>query len=184
MLTHDGLIDLAERLKRRLLETQQILVLSESCTCGLVAATLGAIPGISQVFAGSAVTYQNETKAAWLGVNQNHLNDPEITAVSLIVAEEMCRGALTSTPQATLSISITGHLGPDAPLKWDGVIYIGSMFRPKGQPAERESDNLKIRSHRLSGNVPDDPSLSIREYRRLLATRFVLESALNALDSL
>lgn len=109
------------------------LVLAESCTAGLVAATLGKIPGISQYFCGSAVTYRNATKTAWLGVGEEVLDHPG--PVSQIVAEQMATGALTATPEADLAGAITGHLGPDAPTEVDGVVFVGVARRgPFGQP--------------------------------------------------
>ena len=43
------------------------IVFAESCTGGLVAATL-AIPGISDSLCGSAVVYRLDTKTRWLGI--------------------------------------------------------------------------------------------------------------------
>ena len=53
-----GLAESARLLARQLAETRTRLVLAESCTGGLAAATLAAIPGISHWLCGSAVTYR------------------------------------------------------------------------------------------------------------------------------
>jgi nicotinamide-nucleotide amidase len=81
----------------------------ESCTGGLVAATLTEIAGSSDVFERGFVTYSNEAKQAMLGV-------PEATlashgAVSRETAEAMAKGALAHAP-ADLAVSITGIAGP------------------------------------------------------------------------
>ena len=82
---------------------------AESCTGGLVAATLTEIAGSSDVFERGFVTYSNEAKQAMLGV-------PEATlashgAVSRETAEAMAKGALAHAP-ANLAVSITGIAGP------------------------------------------------------------------------
>ena len=103
------------------------VVLAESCTAGLVSAALARVPGISQWHCGSAVTYREATKTAWLDVSAATLE--QFTAVSEPVARQMARGVLASTPEATFSAAITGHLGPDAPAKLDGVVYISVATR-------------------------------------------------------
>tara|TARA_R110002020_G_scaffold50773_1_gene143554 strand:+ start:234 stop:758 length:525 start_codon:yes stop_codon:yes gene_type:complete len=103
------------------------IVFAESCTCGLLAATLGKIPGISQNFCGSAVTYQNDTKANWLGISHQILETPG--PVSEIVARLMAENVLKKTPHADVAVSVTGHLGPDAEKKLDGVVYVGIGYR-------------------------------------------------------
>jgi len=120
----------ARQLARRLGETRTRLVLAESCTGGLAAATLTTVPGFSQWFCGSAVTYRDATKIQWLDVSAPHLEC--FSAVSEIVAGEMARGVLARTPEADLALSITGHLGPDAPAALDGVVYLGVARRRAG----------------------------------------------------
>ncbi len=132
---HEAVSQLHELLK----EQDHCIVFAESCTAGLVAASLGRIPGISNWLAGSAVVYQIETKAEWLGVDQTTLKDPG--PVSQIVSEQMVRGVLQKTPQATIAASITGHLGPNAPAAEDGRAWssIGLM----------ESKNVVVKSRLL-----------------------------------
>ncbi|HET6326259.1 MAG TPA: CinA family protein [Planctomycetaceae bacterium] len=103
------------------------LVLAESCTGGLVAALLTRIPGVSEVLCGSAVVYQVETKARWLRVSRDLLEKPG--PVSREVASAMAAGALTSTPHATVSAAITGHLGPGAPPPQDGLAFLAFASR-------------------------------------------------------
>jgi PncC family amidohydrolase len=98
------------------------IVLAESCTAGLVSAALGAIPGISAYLCGSAVTYREPTKTAWLGISAAEI--AQSTAVSEPVTRQMALAALDRTPEADLSAAVTGHLGPDAPAGADGAVYI------------------------------------------------------------
>ncbi len=107
---------------------EQTLVTAESCTAGLIAATLSRVPGMSRCLAGSLVAYQSASKSAWLDVPAELID--RHGAVGREVAEAMARQALRKTPHATIAISITGHLGPDAPPELDGVAWLGWAHRP------------------------------------------------------
>lgn len=117
------LSDHAGALVERLAATEQRLVLAESCTGGLIAATLTTIPGVSAWLAGSLVVYQEQSKQKWLGVAEESLQ--EHTAVSAPVAHQMVTGALSATPHADVAAAVTGHLGPGAPPEQDGLVFIG-----------------------------------------------------------
>lgn len=117
-----------------LLAAQRVhLVLAESCTGGLAAALLAGVPGASDWFCGSAVTYREATKEAWLGVSADTVAGQ--TAVSEQVTREMVIGSLVKTPEAQLAAAITGHLGPAAPAELDGVVFIATLWRdsPAGE---------------------------------------------------
>src|SRR5258708_20508719 len=90
-------------------ERKLTIATAESCTGGLVAATLTEIPGSSDVFERGFVTYSDAAKAAMLGVPTLVLQ--RFGAVSRETAEAMARGALAHSP-ADLPISITGIAGP------------------------------------------------------------------------
>ncbi|KAA5542222.1 CinA family protein [Roseiconus nitratireducens] len=117
----------ARQLVDRLAEHDQRVVFAESCTGGLVAATLATIPGVSSYLAGSMVVYQEASKVRWLGVDQETLE--KHTAVSAPVAHQMVSGILKATPHADLAASVTGHLGPNAPQGQDGTVFISALRR-------------------------------------------------------
>jgi nicotinamide-nucleotide amidase len=119
----------AQLAAQRLRERQLRLVLAESCTGGLVAATLTRIPGISEWFCGSAVVYRLDTKHEWLDVPQALFHAPGPGVVSREVAEAMAHGALRHTPEAKIAAAITGHLGPNAPDEQDGHIWMAVAMR-------------------------------------------------------
>lgn len=123
------LLQSAARLADRLASTNLRIVFAESCTAGWCAALLSQVPGISQYLCGSAVTYRNNTKKEWLEASTELLNDPAIGPVSEQIARQMCLGVLAHTLEADLAISITGHLGPNAPQHQDGLIYVGVVRR-------------------------------------------------------
>lgn len=92
-----------------LMKHQITLSLAESCTGGLVAAKLTAIPGISSVFNRGFVTYSNEAKMEHLGVRAETLQ--QHGAVSSETAEEMAAGA-RRVSETDIGVSITGIAGP------------------------------------------------------------------------
>ena len=96
----------ALRLVERLAENNVRVVFAESCTGGLVAATLAEVPGVSEFLCGSAVTYREDTKCEWLGVSADDI--ARHSAVSESVAGQMAIGVLERTPEADLAASITG----------------------------------------------------------------------------
>jgi nicotinamide-nucleotide amidase len=82
---------------------------AESCTGGMVAATLTEVAGSSDVFERGFVTYSNAAKQDMLGVFADTL--AQFGAVSEPAAREMAEGALRQS-KAGLSVSITGIAGP------------------------------------------------------------------------
>ena len=90
-------------------DRRETLTFAESCTGGLLSSQVTSLPGVSDVFMGSAVTYSNRMKREILGVPAPILNT--LGAVSRPVALHMARGvkALTATHWA---VSITGIAGP------------------------------------------------------------------------
>lgn len=82
---------------------------AESCTGGLIAAALTAIPGSSEVFERGFVTYSNEAKTEMLGVPADLI--ARKGAVSMEVALAMAEGALKHAP-ADVVVAVTGIAGP------------------------------------------------------------------------
>lgn len=97
------------------------LGLAESCSGGLLAARITNVPGASDYFAGSAVTYSYEAKEELLGVPKALLE--EFGAVSPEVAEAMAKGALERFG-ADVAVSITGIAGPDGGTEEKPVGYV------------------------------------------------------------
>jgi PncC family amidohydrolase len=120
---------IAQEVARLLSVRSEKLVLAESCTSGLIASTLGKIPGISSNFCGSAVVYRADSKKNWLGVSQQVIT--KHTTESHEVSERIAIGILKNTPEADWSIGIVGHLGPDAPKEKDGMIFLTFVRRTK-----------------------------------------------------
>ncbi|MBQ4518701.1 MAG: competence/damage-inducible protein A [Clostridia bacterium] len=100
---------------------------AESCTAGLLTATLGDIPGVSAVLSESIVTYSNEAKMKYLGVQKETLE--QFGAVSKETAWEMAEG-IRNAANADIGVSITGIAGPDGgtPEKPVGLVYVGVSY--------------------------------------------------------
>lgn len=105
----DELEKLAQTLGEALHAHGEVLALAESCTGGMVAASITSIAGSSAWFDRGFVTYSNLSKTQMLGVSPTTLD--MFGAVSEQTAEEMAKGALQFS-QATMAGSITGIAGP------------------------------------------------------------------------
>ena len=136
--------EIAAALAKELKEKNVRVVLAESCTAGLAAATLAQTPGVSEHFCGSAVVYREATKQAWLRVSESDLG--AFSAVSEPVARQMAHGVLRNTPEADLAAAVTGHLGPDAPPDLDGVVYIAVVGRDGPRIALAEVTQRRLAS--------------------------------------
>jgi len=101
---------------------------AESCTGGLVAALITAVPGSSAIFDRGFVTYTNEAKAACLGVPDDIL--VRHGAVSDEVARAMALGALDRS-NADVAVSVTGIAGPGGgtPDKPVGLVHFACTRR-------------------------------------------------------
>ncbi len=147
---------------------QKRLVLAESCTAGRVAATLAVVPGISEWLCGSFVVYRNDSKAQWLGIPTDLLDDPQIGPVSSQVTKLLCQRALDHTPEADVAVAVTGHIGPGCPSELDGKVFVCCLVR--------HGLALRELAHQLSAPAPRDAGdLAGREARLNEATRIVLQ---------
>lgn len=106
------------------------LSVAESCTGGYVSHLITAIPGSSDYFNGSVVSYSNQSKARLLGVSEALIE--EYGAVSQQVVEAMATGALMRF-DSDYALSISGIAGPDGGTveKPVGTVWIG-LATPTG----------------------------------------------------
>jgi len=93
-----------------LLKCKTTLSTAESCTGGYIAHLITSIPGSSNYFKGSIVSYSNEVKAGLLGVSADTLEQQG--AVSEQTVTEMAQ-AVRSKLKTDFSISCSGIAGPD-----------------------------------------------------------------------
>jgi nicotinamide-nucleotide amidase len=122
------------------------LATAESCTGGMVAVALTAIPGASTVFERGFVTYSNAAKAELLGVDPVLIE--RVGAVSQEVAAAMADGARARS-RGHVAIAVTGIAGPDggSPDKPVGLVWFG-LATGAGTLTDREvfaGDRTEIR---------------------------------------
>ena len=120
------------------------LATAESCTGGLVAAKLTAVPGSSDVFRGSVVAYADDVKTRELGVSQDVL--AAHGAVSAETAAAMAVGVREQL-EADVGVSDTCVAGPGGGTleKPVGLAYLhasgpdGELATSFSVPADRET---------------------------------------------
>ncbi|WP_430882731.1 competence/damage-inducible protein A [Fusibacter sp. JL216-2] len=142
-------------LAKILIENNIHFSLAESCTGGMIAASLVGQSGISKVFDRGYVTYSNEAKMEELGVSDQTLK--AFGAVSSQTAEEMVRG-LRSRLGSDLCISVTGIAGPgggtaDKPV---GLVYIGLLYKGQVKVFKHQFHGDRKRIRRFSANYALD----------------------------
>ncbi|MGH8116751.1 MAG: CinA family protein [Rhodanobacteraceae bacterium] len=118
-----------------LLRRGLVLATAESCTGGWIAKLLTDIPGSSDWFWGTAVTYSNAAKQRLLGVTAGTL--ARHGAVSRECALEMVAGVLARF-DATVAVAVTGIAGPSGgtPDKPVGTVWIAWQRRGDHPQAE------------------------------------------------
>ncbi len=126
-----------------LLERGLTLATAESCTGGLIARRITALPGASRVYRGGVVSYWTEVKAAVLGVPQDILD--QYGAVSEPTARAMAEGARRITG-ADIAVSVTGVAGPDPDERGNpvGLVFIG-LATPDGTFCRRTESGRRTR---------------------------------------
>jgi nicotinamide-nucleotide amidase len=120
------------------------IVTAESCTGGLVAGALCAIPGASDVFERGFVCYTNRAKQEMLGVEGDLIAD--LGAVSEPIVRMMAEGALENS-HAHLAVAITGVAGPGggSPLKPVGTVHFATARSNQSVHHRQESFELETR---------------------------------------
>lgn len=113
-----------EHVGELLRDADQTLAVAESCTGGLVGSKITDIPGSSDYFDRSLVTYSYEAKREVLAVSRESLDAHG--AVSEPVAAEMAQG-VRDTAGTDWAVATTGIAGPDGgtPETPVGTVYIG-----------------------------------------------------------
>lgn len=117
------------------------LATAESCTGGLLTGRLVNVPGVSDILKEGFITYSNEAKAKYLGVQESTLET--YGAVSSQTADEMVRG-VAKAASSDAGIAITGIAGPDGGTeeKPVGLVYIACFVQNK----------VTIKEYRMKGN--------------------------------
>ena len=148
---------LEEQVVGLLIEKECSITTVESCTAGLIGATLVNVPGVSKVFSEGYITYSNSAKIKLVNVKRETLE--KYGAVSKEVAQEMVQGA-ASKSKVDVAISATGIAGPDGgtPDKPVGLLYIGLWI----------NGDVTIHEFELQGNREENRIATVEEGFKLL----------------
>ena len=125
-----GEASIEEVVSKMLVENNLKIAVAESCTGGMVSASLINYPGISSVFMEGCVTYSNEAKMKSLGVKKETLD--VYGAVSDKCAKEMASG-VAARYNTNIGIATTGIAGPGGGTdeKPVGLVYFGIYINGK-----------------------------------------------------
>ncbi|HEB81368.1 MAG TPA: CinA family protein [Gammaproteobacteria bacterium] len=130
-ISDQELDQLAEKLGNCLRQREMTLATAESCTGGWLGKVLTDVPGSSDWFAASLVTYSNAAKQALLGVNGHTLD--EFGAVSGDTVLEMTDG-LFDKLDVDVALSISGIAGPGGGTEEKPVGLVWISWGRKGKP--------------------------------------------------
>jgi len=139
---------IVQRLGAALRDADATVAVAESCTGGLIGAELTSVPGSSDYFDRSLVTYAYDAKRQLLGVTREALD--ERGAVSEPVARQMARG-VRDTADTTWGVGVTGVAGPgggteETPV---GTVYVGVAY---AGPWGSESSYATVERYEFDGN--------------------------------
>lgn len=149
-----------QELGKILIENNLSISSAESLTGGLFGAKLCEVSGISKVYKGSIVTYQDEAKIEVLKVKESTIK--EYGAVSIDCAYEMVKN-VQQIFNTDISVSFTGNAGPSGSEgKPVGLVYIGIYFlgdveilevNLKGSRDEIRNECLKVASRKILNKI-------------------------------
>lgn len=122
-------------LARLLTRAGATLATAESCTGGLIAQQLTAVPGASNFFIGGVVSYSEKMKTAWVGVPSEVL--ARHAAVSRETAVAMAEGVRAACG-TTYGLSVTGYAGPTGGTPEDPVGTVYCALADEGRPTHCE----------------------------------------------
>jgi nicotinamide-nucleotide amidase len=118
-----GDLELTEFLQKILVENNKTLSIAESCTGGEISSMVTDIPGASNYFKQSVITYENIAKVKTLGVSAESIE--KFSVYSHEVAKEMAQG-MRKLASSDYAISTTGVASPiPGDENITGDIYVG-----------------------------------------------------------
>ena len=133
MILSEVLINKTEIYIQRLRKEGLKIAFAESCTGGLLSYLFSYIPGASEVFDSSVITYSNDSKNHFLDIAKEDIN--KFGVVSKEIAVKMAEGMLKGRP-VDIAISVTGIAGRRTPKESCennedkvGTIFIGKARR-------------------------------------------------------
>ena len=155
------MINISEKLKDiKIIAKKKNLILStaESCTGGLIAKYLTDLPGSSEFFDSSLITYSNISKTLLLDVK--HESIQTYGAVSKEVVIEMSSGLLSKNT-ANLGIAVSGIMGPESD---DTLKKVGSVWSCYKYKEHIKTANFKVAGSRSKNREETAKTVIINLY--------------------
>jgi nicotinamide-nucleotide amidase len=133
-------------------ERKQTISTAESCTGGYISHLITSIPGSSDYYVGSVITYSYEIKTLELNVNADLLNMKG--AVSQEVVEQMA-SAVRKKFKTDYSIAVSGIAGPSGgtPEKPVGTVWIAIATPQRVFSKRFQFANNRLRNIQLTANA-------------------------------
>ncbi|MBI2810898.1 MAG: CinA family nicotinamide mononucleotide deamidase-related protein [Candidatus Melainabacteria bacterium] len=122
-----------EALHSLFVKQKKTLAFAESCTGGMMSSLVTSVPGASDYFLGSFVTYCNSMKEQLLGVSPETLRTKG--AVSEEVVREMLEGVFKKT-NADYAIAVSGIAGPTGGTEQKPVGMVCAAIGARGKTPE------------------------------------------------
>lgn len=139
---------------------QYSLTTAESCTGGLIAATLINVSGISAYFQEGYITYSNDAKVKLLGVDRNVIDTFGVVSSETAFAMAKCASEKANT---NIALSVTGVAGPDGGTKDCpvGTVYIGCCL----------NGDVTVEHHVFSGDRQEVRQAAVQQALKILIER-------------
>jgi nicotinamide-nucleotide amidase len=151
-------------LSKLLRSRNKTMTTAESCTGGYIAHLITAIPGASNVYKGSIISYDNEIKIRELQVSPATLQ--KVGAVSEEVVKEMAAGALARM-NTDYALAVSGIMGPDG----------GTPEKPVGLVWVAVGDRNKLVTHKFQFRFDRERNIEMTATQALnLLRKFIVEN--------
>ena len=157
-------LSMQQAVGKLLVQKKQTVGTAESCTGGNIARLLTSIPGSSQYYKGSVVSYAYETKEKVLHVDLKTLNT--VGAVSEETVRQMTIGALKLLDTDYI-VSTSGIMGPDG----------GTEDKPVGTVWIAVGNRAKIIAQKFQFRFDRERNIELSSTNALnLLRKFILEA--------
>jgi nicotinamide-nucleotide amidase len=152
-------------LSKLLRSKNKTMATAESCTGGYLAHLITAIPGASNIYKGSIISYDNEVKINQLQVSPIILQ--KMGAVSEEVVTEMAAGILAKL-NTDYAVAVSGIMGPDG----------GSPEKPVGTVWVAAGDKQKLVTQKFQFRFDRERNIEMTATQALnLLRKFIVENA-------
>ncbi len=141
-----------ELLGEKLYKKHLTISTAESCTGGFVSHKITVVPGASNYYKGSIISYDNLVKEELLVVDKKTIKSKG--SVSKEVVEQMAR-TIASKLRTDCSIAVSGIMGPDGGTKDKpvGTVWISTLYNDDINSVEYNVGNSRVENIERTANL-------------------------------